>query len=94
MQRNQEGGRGAHCAVPDTLPGRLPYSGAGTTPLEAAEIPFMDPDRWSALINNAAAHNNAVKLGKLKPSRNVLDGQAEFQATLLPMRRAAAHAGD
>jgi len=55
---------------------------------------FMDPDKWRAPINNAAAHNNAVKLEKLKPSRNVPDGQAGFQATLLPMRRAAAHVGD
>ena len=57
-------------------------------------MPFMDPGKWRALINNAAAHNNAVKLGKLKSSRNVPDGQAGFQAMLLPMRRAAAYADD
>lgn len=62
--------------------------------MEAAEMPFMDPGKWRALINNAAAHNNAVKLGKLKSSRNVPDGQAGFQAMLLPMRRAAAYADD
>ena len=61
------------------------HSGVGTTPLEAAGISFTDPDKWRALINNAAAYNNAVKLGKLKPSRNVPDGQAGFQATLFPI---------
>ena len=62
------------------------HSGVGTTPLEAAGISFKGPDKWRALINNAAARNNAVRHGKPKPCRNIPDGQAGFQV-VFPLAR-------
>ena len=62
------------------------HSGVGTTPLEAAGISFKDPDKWRALINNAAAYNNVVKHGKIKPCRDIPDGQAGFQVVPISTR--------
>ena len=44
-----------------------------TTPLKAAGISLRGPDKWRALINNAAAYN-AVRHGELKPCRDIPDG--------------------
>ena len=62
------------------------HMGLGTTPLEAAGLSFKDLDKWRALINNAAAYNNAVRLGKIKPDRDIPDSQAGFQVISLPIR--------
>ena len=55
------------------------HSGVGMTPLEAAGISFEDPDKWRALINNAAAYNNARRLGLLIPDKEIPDRQAGFR---------------
>lgn len=60
--------------------------GAGTTPPEAAGIPFKDPDKRRALITSAAACNSAAKHGMLKLRRNIPDGQAGLQAVPIPTR--------
>ena len=60
------------------------HMGLGMTPLEAAGISFTDPDKWRVLINNAAAYDNAVRLGKTKPDMGIPDGQAGFKTIRLP----------
>ena len=46
------------------------------------------PDKWFALIANAADYNNAVKLGEIKPAAETPPLQSGFQA-----RAGVAHVG-
>ena len=54
----------------------------GLCPMEAAGVGFEHPDKWFALIANAADYNNAVKLGEIKPAAETPPLQSGFQARL------------
>jgi len=84
VQGAQEGGAACIALNRIHILVAYPRSGVGTTPLEAAGISFRDPDKWRALINNAAAHNSVVKHGKLKPCRDIPDGQAGLRVVPVP----------
>ncbi len=54
----------------------------GLCPMEAAGVGLGHPDKWFALIANAADYNNAVKLGEIKPAAEASPLQSGFQARL------------
>ena len=52
----------------------------GLRPMEAAGVWFEHPNKWLAVIQNAADYNNAVKLGIIKPTKAVSPHLSGFQA--------------
>ena len=48
--------------------------------MEAAGVYFEHPNRWLALIRNAADYDNAVKLGAITPAGETSPLQSGFQA--------------
>lgn len=57
--------------------------------MEAAGARFEHPDKWLALIRNAADYNSAARLGARKPAREASPLQQGFQARLPQPRRRA-----